>query len=750
MLALVRWRWAALAALLVVLAAAVPGLKTAAVPDNALTVWFLESDPGLVAYRKFQDAFGNDEVLLVLVEAEDALSEPVLDRVGAFVAAAGGIEGVRRVHSVLTVRDAWTDEGGALTFGPALSRPVTPENRARLLANALLIDRLVSADGRRLMLQVEMVATPDFDARRDSIVAAVREAADEHLGAPKLGGIGVIYSGLNVITQHDFGLFVAVGYVIIFGLMGWLYRSARLVLAAVGVVASATVLALGAYGWMGHRLNMVTVVLPTLIIVLGLADVVHFPAAFAAQRARRPDQDRTGAVADALGSVWQPCLMTTLTTMAGFAALLASPMAVIRHLGGFAALGVGTALLASLVLSSVALHSLPEGWRPQEHPRTRAFLQGVRGLLMRHPAAMAAFSLLLSAAAGVGALQVEADTYTIGYLPDDHRVVRDHAAIEAGWGPYALLDFLVHAEGDARVDSAPVLAAQERFVARALQEPEIASGLGLPDLYRRMADVLGIDHRGRPMPKDLVAQLGLLIELQDLDWDPADPAYGDNVVAPVLREDGRLGRMTLTGAMLSAKQLEGLLDRLHAIADQEFAGVGRLEAAGYPPLYTEIVDYAMTSQIRGFFGALALIFLLMLVWLRSLRLALVSLLPNVFPVLVMLAVMGSLGIHLDIATATVAAIVVGVSIDDTVHFLRRWRLAELEGMDWDGALEQTFEHSGVPAVITTLLLLVGYPVLMLAEVKTVVAFGLLTSIAAAAALFGDLVLLPLLLKAWRR
>jgi predicted RND superfamily exporter protein len=93
---------------------------------------------------------------------------------------------------------------------------------------------------------------------------------------------------------------------------------------------------------------------------------------------------------------------------------------------------------------------------------------------------------------------------------------------------------------------------------------------------------------------------------------------------------------------------------------------------------------------------------------------------------------------------------VGVSIDDTVHFLRRWRLAELEGMDWDGALEQTFEHSGVPAVITTLLLLVGYPVLMLAEVKTVVAFGLLTSIAAAAALFGDLVLLPLLLKAWRR
>ena len=105
-------------------------------------------------------------------------------------------------------------------------------------------------------------------------------------------------------------------------------------------------------------------------------------------------------------------------------------------------------------------------------------------------------------------------------------------------------------------------------------------------------------------------------------------------------------------------------------------------------------------------------------------------------------------LDLDIASATIAAIVLGVSIDDTIHFLYHWKLSEESGMDWDECLDHTYQHAGVPAVMTTLLLLIGFPVLMLAQVKTVVFFGLLTTIAALAALLTDLFGLPLLLKAW--
>ena len=136
----------------------------------------------------------------------------------------------------------------------------------------------------------------------------------------------------------------------------------------------------------------------------------------------------------------------------------------------------------------------------------------------------------------------------------------------------------------------------------------------------------------------------------------------------------------------------------------------------------------------------------MLTWLRSLRLALISIVPNCFPVLFMLGAMGILGIDLDIGTATVGAIVLGISIDDTIHFLHYWQQAEKDGLSWEACLKRTFKRAGTAAIMTTLLLVIGYPVLMLADVATVFYFGLLTTVAALAAIYGDLVMLPLLLK----
>ncbi len=744
---LVRFRWLALVALFAVCGALMPGVQKASVPDNALTVWFLETDPAIQQWQLFQEQFGNDEVALLMVEPPGGvLTEPNLALLGDLSERLEGVEGVARVHSVLTMRDAWRTDDGSVRFAPALEGGLE-----RMRDNPLFSGRLISPDGARAMLWIEMAAMADFDARRDSIVAEVTTVCDDVLSDVQhhIGGIGIIYSGLNLITQHDFGLFVGLGYLLIFIAMGWLFRSWRLVLAAMGVVSVGTIVALGAYGLAGHQLNMVTVVLPTLIIVLGLADAVHFPAAFVQEQAEHPDRPRREVVASALKRTFVPCLLTTLTTMAGFAALLSSPMAVIRHLGGFAAVGVGAALVASLVLMAPALVSLPETWRLPRNRFIHGQLDAIRGALNdRRPVLVGMTALLIALSIG-GATRVVTDTYTIGYLPDDHRVVTDHAAIEDRWGPYSVLDFLVYPADGGRVDEAAVLAATERFEREARAVDGVHDGYGLHTVYRRMADVLGSDvGPDQPLPADLVAQLALLLEIQGFTWDREQDDFGDNFLAPLITEDGSVGRVTLVGSMMSAKELEVLLGRLERLAADAIGEQGRIEAAGYPPLYSKIVDYAMTSQIRGFFYALAIIFTLMLVWLRSPRLALLSLVPNVFPVLVMMGVMGALGIHLDIATATVAAIVIGVSIDDTVHFMLHWRDAERRGDGWEQAVEHTHLHAGVPAVVTTLLLVVGYPVLMLAEVKTVVAFGLLTSVAAGAALYGDLVILPLLLKIW--
>ena len=758
---LLQYRWLLFGILLIGVVAVTPGLKQAAEVDNALTVWFLETDPQLETYNEFQDQFGNDEVILFHLENESSVFEAdFLVGLESLVAEMEAIDGIHRVHSILSAQDAW-DEGGALVFRSLVPSPVPrdeselEEAARRTTSNPILRDRLVNAEGTQTMLWLEMAVMGDIDARRDGIIEEVRQVASSRLGAEgyAIGGIGVIYSGLNVATERDFGLFLGLAYLMMLLLMWWIFRNVKIVVATLGVITVGIIVALGAYGLMGHQLNMVTVVIPVLVMVLGLADAVHFPTHYVQMRRKNRELKPEQVVTKTLSHVLLPALLTTLTTMGSFLALASSPMAVIRNLGIYSALGIGAAFLATVVLMTLILSTLPEDYEPPDHPYLRRFLEGVRNFVSLRKAESLGILALIMMLSLVGASRIEVDTYTIGYLADDDPVVVDHHRIEKSWGAYSLLEFVLRPKEGLTMESPEVINASERFVLLAEEEPLVRGGFGIADIYRRTAAVfLGeleeLPDRRESFSPEQIDQLGLLLSMQRLEWDRERPAYGDNFMARVMTEEGELGRITLTADMVSAGELKALFSRLELLGEEVFDEIGTFEAAGYPPLYTRIIDYVMTSKIRGFFLALLIIFLLLLIGLRSFRLALISLPANVFPVVVMLGAMGFFGITLDIATAMVGAIVIGIAIDDSVHFLYHWKRAEEEGLDWDGALAHTYRHAGMAALITTIILVGGFPVLMLASVKTVVYVGLLTTIAAFAALLADLVLLPAMLRAW--
>ena len=686
---LVEYRWYALFGLALALACLAPGLPTATNPNNSLSVWFLDDDPKVEAYRTFQRTFGNDEVILVHVPEGD----------GEFGEAARQlreIEGVERVESV-----------GA-----------DPEVETTSLRNG---------EGAGAMLAVRMAKMENFDKERDRIVGEVRQVVDDvYREEARMGGVGVIYSALNELTQRDFGLFLVVGYLLMFLAMWWLFRSKYLVVAAIGVVGGATTFALAALGSAGHRLNMITVLLPTLIIVLGIADAVHFPVAFRRSLDEAsPDATRLDIVAEALRKAARPCLMTSLTTMASFAALASSRMSGLRQLGIYAAVGIGAAFVVSLVAMAIALMrvDLDDDPSPQQIPLVDTFLEHVRHLLADARPLVVAATLVVGSLGVWGFTQLDVDTYTLGYLPDDHEVVRDHEAIEESWGPYVPLEYTVEPTGERRYESADLLERTREFAERAEDHPRIGDSVHLEEIYRRTAGSITADK-----VRSVRSRLPREVHERFVD-----------------REEG-VGRITLTAEMMSAAELRSTIDELDTIADDVFGGRAEVRAAGYLPVYATVVDYIVDSQIRSFLIALALIFGLMLVWMRSVRLALISLVPNLFPVLVMLGTMGAAGIALDAATAVLAALVLGIAIDDTIHFLHHWREAEEEGLSWRESLERTLRRAGPAICTTSLLLLIGFPVLMLASIKTVVYFGLLTTVAAVAAIIGDLFVLPLLLR----
>ena len=205
------------------------------------------------------------------------------------------------------------------------------------------------------------------------------------------------------------------------------------------------------------------------------------------------------------------------------------------------------------------------------------------------------------------------------------------------------------------------------------------------------------------------------------------------------------GRITISGKMMSAARLNEKMGDLMNVSDATLGRVAKVTPAGYQPMYAGIVNYATRSQVSSLALALVLIFFLVWIFIRSFRLAVISVIPNFFPILLMLGTMGWFNIHLDVATASIAAIVLSFSIDDTIHFIYGYQRYRRAGSSPREARAATVTHIGPAIVLTSLILFFGYVLMVFASLQTVMLFGLLTALAILASLYSHLVIFPVLL-----
>ncbi|WP_375419329.1 RND family transporter [uncultured Hymenobacter sp.] len=460
-------------------------------------------------------------------------------------------------------------------------------------------------------------------------------------------------------------------------------------------------------------------------------------------------------------------LLLALLVAAGFLALLSSPMPILRSFGLFAGVGLAWCLVFTFGLgvwllplarpaAASAAPSAPGAGPGAAFPTPRpaanrsganfnapravgAALGRLYGWVWRWRRPLVLLSLALTLGLLAGLPRLRADTYTLGYFPDNHPVVRDHRAIAAAWGPYLPLELLVRPRPGLALHSPEVQQATQRLadtLRRAV--PGVAAVFGFHSLYQA-----GLESRFGPGPRSARALgsrslLRLTHERLQADFP--------TLLRQFEAADGRTGRLTLSGPMLSARQLTAKTDSVRRLAAAVLAGVATVEPAGYGPLYARIVAYVTTSQTQSLFYSVLVV--LGLVWavVRSRRLALLTVLPNLFPVLAVLGLMGWLGIRLDTATASIAAIVLSLSVDDTLHFVLHYRRQRRQ-LGPAAARRATITHVGPAIVLTGLILFCGYSFMLLGSLKTVQLFGLLTAISIVAALFGELIIFPLVL-AW--
>lgn len=730
--AVLRARWAVVALLLLLTALAGVGALRVGV-DNAVEVWFVDDDPGLRAYHAFQRTFGNDEVVaLAIHDADGLLDADGLTRIRRVTEAVEDVDGVARVVSLTTVTDV---RGGLDAEGfPILDvGPLVRDDRVdpSVTRDPLYAGRLVSEDGRTAVLYAQMASIDGIDARRHAVLTAVEAAATQAAGErPRTAGIGVVYDALNQLSTVDSAVFVGLSYVVIVGVLWILLGRVGPMLVAMVTVGLGAVWLVGAYGWAGRDINMVTMILPTLVLIIGVSDCVHVLHAVA--EAERPGRPRAELVAEAVGFVFWPCLFNTITTVVGFASLATAPMAVLRDLGIFAAIGLCGAFVLALTLCPIAL-LLP--WaqpRLSDGGRVQRFVDGCARLALERPLPVLAGTVFLTLFGAAGIARIEVDTYSIDYLRPAHAVRQDSDWIEANVGPYTPLEFVVRPAAGQRADDPRLLAAVDAWERRMEAHPQVGWATSVSDVVRRVDRALGGPGEVPDDPARL--EQALLLYTSSPDVDLSTQVEGDWAGV----------RVTAGIPMLSARTMDGLIDTL--VADARLPEGTTVEVTGYLPLYVTMMDYIVRSQLSSFGLAFVLIFGLIALLFRDLRLAALAVPANLVPILLTLGAMGWLGVRLDVATVTIGAIVLGLVVDDTVQFLYRYRHERGRGADVRTATEATVRAVGRSLVVTALVLALGFSVLGFAQIRSVSYFGLLVALALGTGVFGDLLILPAMLS----
>ena len=716
-----------------------PGVQTALKVDNSLTVWFLESDPTLEAYHDFQANFGNDEVVIVMVKDDRTLLTPAY--FNAFTKLTNVLEALPDVADVIgpgnTSVPTRTEFG--IDLVPLLT-PTTPvsEVQATLAGQPTIRDQLFSRDYKTARFLVILKASPDFDQRRGGVLDQIQATARGQLPNTPVyfGGVGIIYAGLNALSQQDFGFFLGVGYLIMFLLFWWIYRKPLYLLYTIGIVALSTYLTLGIYGAFGYRLNLMTVLLPIIIVFLGVMDAVHVIN----ERNQLSEEGLTAkdSALEALRRVFRPCFFTMFTTAAGFLALETSPMAILKNFGLFAAIGIVFCLFFTYLLGVLLL--------PLTQPSrkittfTGASLGRLLTTVIIRKWLFQTLSLLLILGFGAGIFRLKTDTYTLGYFPESHSVVQDHLAMQAAWGPYMPLELLVTPKAGLSLHSPGVVQAAVAFADSARTLPGVGQIFGFQSLYQSS---LAAQFRGKG-DKALRSKSALKQAHEQLLKQYPELAR------KFIHEPSGTGRITLSGTMLSARQLTAKMDTLMRISDATLGRVATVTPAGYQPMYAGIVNYVTESQVSSLLVSFVLIFGLVWLFIRDAKLAALTVIPNLFPVVVMLGVMGWFGIWLDTATASIGAIVLSFCVDDSVHFIYAYQQNRCAGNGPAQARLATVTHVGPAIVLTAIILFSGYILMIFGSLVTVQLWGLLTAVSIVGALYGELIIFPLVLERFDR
>ena len=772
--------------------------------NRSMEGFFPRSDPRLQLYQKNKEWFGGEGTLLVAYTDPRLWTEVGMRTQRDLVLQLRRLQhlGVKSVNSVMTSplpADPSRTVGEAIEAADGDSAAIADiQNQVR---SCRLYDGVFVAGDMKttaLVVQLQPVFASSDDVAR--CLNAVRDRSRQHLTAarddlegPAVAGTLLMIHDVYERTEGD-GRRLQVASVLLMGLViAAFFRSLRWILLPFVIIYAALFWSESAWGLIRGELTMVSSAISSLVTVVGVVTVVHFGMHY---RELRHDRSPVDALRQTLADLGRPVFWMLLTTAAGFGALLVcelKPVLDFAWLMVIAILLIGVATAAFLPMTVLGLRGR-ETLAVSGRDFLSALLGGLLGVVQRRPWISAAVLIVPGVVIGLGVFRLEAQTDFTRNFRQRTEIFQAYDFIETRLGGAGQLDLVWNCPDLLAMDEAGLNAYVERLdrLEQALAEltddsgpvPGVTKVLGIADFLDFFDTALnGLQgplaraaKRSFPPSMRLKILIGDVEEARDKTAQMRRLLGGlaGRLLPPVQRQklqrqldnvDRQLeqfqtdrpgrhfwnrtaGKMRVTLQVkerLSSREKDRLIAAAVATARRVLGPDSQPRATGIYVMLTHLIESVLDDQKATFGVAVVCMFAMAAVAFRSLRLAAVAMIPTVLPVVAIVGTMGWIGLRVNIATAMLASVAMGMAIDSSILYIYRFVHERRSGADFHQALARTHRNTGLALIVSNVALVLGFAVLVLSDFVPLVHFGILTGLALLGGLIGNLVLLPLLL-----
>ena len=706
--------------------------------------FFPTGDPELEVFEEFKQNFGPDDNFLMIGIHDDhsAFSKKLLEKTDHLTKKFKSYPNVVKAHSVTNFINPLVTPLGiiskpAIRFKDSirLKRDVK-----KIAQDERLINRLVSEDLkthiiflrlREVMSQEEAVSLMDsVEYELDAVGLA---------GAPTMGRPN-FRRDLVKLQQEEFARNTLISTFLIFLMSFLIFRKWKGVLVSLISVIIGMALFIGFLVITNFTLDAMSLLFPILMVIVGVSDVVHFLTKYADETGK--GTNKMSAMRITIREIGLATFLTSFSTAIGFASLYTSRIQPVRNFGILSAVGVFIAFLTVLFLTTSVLSIFKSSEINRKTSKNNLWsriLLTINRLTIQRPRSIVLITIVVLAIALLGLSKLNTNTTVAFGLPHGQKLANDFEFFESNFRGYRPFELLVRAKDDNKVTDWKVVQEIDKLE-QYIRTIEFVNGIESLTMFFKSAN--------RATHADRLAYYKLPESKKEFDRFynilKKFPQVGtENLIS------GDEKKARITGGMddIGSKYIDEEIQKMYAWTNSNIdTSLIEIRQTGMGVLLDKNNQYLRQSLLVGLGLAFLVISIMMALLFKNWRMVLISLIPNLFPLIITGAIMGFSGIELSAPTSIIFAIAFGIAVDDTIHFLSKFKIERDKGISIDQAIETTLLETGKPIIITSIILFFGFGTLLLSAHPQVHHIGLFISITLFTAVIADLFLIPVAIR----